>query len=105
MQPDDRSVAPSTSVTDLTLLALAFALVLLIRFTAATDLATGDQPLQVAYVRDVVANGNWIVQHLPDGTPAANPPLYNWLAAISVHAFGDSEFALKLPSILAALVA
>jgi 4-amino-4-deoxy-L-arabinose transferase-like glycosyltransferase len=55
-------------------------------------------------VHDVVANGNWIVQHLPDGTPAAKPPLYNWLAALFALAGGESEFVTKLPSLLAALI-
>src|SRR6476620_3730936 len=95
----------SDSGRDLAILALVFTIVVLIRVTAASDLATGDQPLQVAYIHDIVENGNWIVQHLADGTPAAKPPLYNWLAAISVEALGESDFSLKLPSILAGLLA
>ena len=97
--PQTRRLAAS----DAALLALVFLAVLLIRITAPSDLATGDQPLQAAYVRDVVQHGNWIVQHLDDGTPAAKPPLFNWLAAIAIEVFGDSEVALKLPSILAAI--
>lgn len=97
------TAAPSRA-GDLAVIAIAFAIVLLIRITAASDVATGDQPLQIAYVRDVVAHGNWIMQHLADGTPAAKPPLYNWLAALSVEMLGESDFSLKLPSIIAGLL-
>ena len=91
---------------DLAIIAVTFAAVLAIRVTAASDLATGDQPLQAAYVRDIVEHGNWIAQHLHDGTPAAKPPLYNWLAAAAIGAAGRSnEFLLKLPSIIAAFIA
>lgn len=76
-----------------------------IRLTAPTDLATGDQPLQAAYILDVARNGAWLVQHSADGVPASKPPLYNWLAAIGVIASGSShELILKLPSLVAGLV-
>src|SRR5436309_1318855 len=89
---------------DLTLLIIVFSLTCAIRITSPSDVRTGDQPLQFAYVHDVVANGNWIVQHLADGTPAAKPPLYNWLAATFALMGADGEFVTKLPSLLAALI-
>jgi len=86
-------------------LALVYVSVVLIRITAPSDLATGDQPLQVAYIRDVVEHDNWIVQHLEDGTPAAKPPLYNWLAAGAIAIAGRRyEVLLKLPSLIAGLL-
>lgn len=90
---------------DLAILLVAFALVAAVRIAAPSDLATGDQPYQVDYIRDIVHNDAWIAQHLADGTAATKPPLYNWLAAIAVHAAGsESDFVLKVPSLLAGLL-
>lgn len=81
-----------------------FALVAAIRITAPSDLYTGDQPKQAAYVRDIVSNSSWLVQHELDGSVASKPPLYNWLAAAPMLVLGqENEFLLKLPSMLAAI--
>jgi 4-amino-4-deoxy-L-arabinose transferase len=91
---------------DASLIVFAYLVIVAIRVAAPSDLATGDQPLQVAYINDIVTNGNWLVQHLPDGSAAAKPPLYNWLAAAPVAVTGvTSEPLLKLPSLLAGLLA
>ncbi|HET7706298.1 MAG TPA: glycosyltransferase family 39 protein [Thermoanaerobaculia bacterium] len=90
---------------DLVILLVLFSLVAVIRVTAPSDLATGDQPYQSAYVRDITERGAWIVQHLEDGTPATKPPLYNWLAAVPILIAGTTtEFLLKLPSLIAGLL-
>jgi 4-amino-4-deoxy-L-arabinose transferase-like glycosyltransferase len=98
-------LASAESRRDLAILLLAFVLVAAIRIAAPSDLATGDQPYQVDYIRDVVHHDAWIAQHLADGTAATKPPLYNWLAAIAVHLTGsESDFVLKLPSLIAGLI-
>ncbi|HVG24917.1 MAG TPA: glycosyltransferase family 39 protein [Thermoanaerobaculia bacterium] len=80
-------------------------IVVAIRITAPSDLATGDQPYQVNYILDIAHNGNWIVQHLRNGTPASKPPLYNWLAAPLIAITGTPhDFLLKLPSLVAGLL-
>jgi 4-amino-4-deoxy-L-arabinose transferase-like glycosyltransferase len=90
---------------DRLLILLAFLAVAVIRITAPSDLYTGDQPYQVSYIRDIVENGAWIVQHHADGSPATKPPLYNWLAAIDVLVAGTTnDFTLKLPSLIAGLI-
>jgi 4-amino-4-deoxy-L-arabinose transferase-like glycosyltransferase len=90
---------------DLVILLILVSLVAVIRVTAPSDLSTGDQPLQAAYVRDITERGAWIVQHLEDGSPATKPPLYNWLAAVPILLAGTtSDFLLKLPSLLAGLL-
>ena len=104
--PGRRGRRPSTESPrrDLALLVALFLLVAAIRVTAPTDLATGDQPLDAAYVRDIVQRDAWLVQRDDEGRPASKPPLFNWLAALSVIAAGrQSDFALKLPSLLAGL--
>ncbi len=90
---------------DLVILLVLFSLVAVIRVTAPSDLATGDQPYQAAYVRDITERGAWIVQRHEDGTPATKPPLYNWLAAIPILIAGTTnEFLLKLPSLIAGML-
>ncbi len=88
------------------LLGLAFLLVAAIRIAAPSDLYRGDQGKQLDYVMDIAARGNWLVQHHEGGTIASKPPLYNWLAAPLLIALGKpSEFAVKLPSLMAGALA
>jgi hypothetical protein len=66
-------MASNPAPAHLALILAVFAIVCAIRIVSPSDATTGNQPLQLAYIHDVVANGNWVVQHLPDGTPAAKP--------------------------------
>src|SRR5579871_6589692 len=52
-------------------------------------------------VRDVLA-GNIILPRFIPGPMVHVPPLYWWTAALGVHAFGWTELALRLPSMVAA---
>ncbi len=53
--------------------------------------------------REMLASGNWLSTTL-DGAPRYDKPiLIYWLQALSVGALGLGEFALRLPSALAAL--
>lgn len=52
-------------------------------------------------VRDVLA-GNIILPHFIPGPMVHVPPLYWWTAALAVHAFGWTEIALRMPSMIAA---
>ena len=52
-------------------------------------------------VRDVLA-GNIILPHFMPGPMVHVPPLYWWTAALCVRAFGWTEMALRMPSMLAA---
>ncbi len=53
----------------------------------------------------MVANGRFLLPRDPDGAPATKPPLYNWLAALSVGLLGlTSPLGHKLPAILASFV-
>lgn len=52
--------------------------------------------------REMIASGNYITPH-KDGEPRYDKPvLIYWLQAASVHAFGLSEWSLRLPSAIAA---
>ena len=100
---------PCSARVDLTWIVVVWAAVTLMRIAAPADLATGDQPLQTAAIRDVVFRGHWLVQHSDDGLVASKPPLYTWLAALFVFSAPAEEsvpaILYKLPSILAALAA
>src|SRR6202171_1808865 len=52
-------------------------------------------------VRDVLA-GNIILPHFIPGPMVHVPPLYWWTAALGVRAFGWTEIALRMPSMIAA---
>jgi 4-amino-4-deoxy-L-arabinose transferase-like glycosyltransferase len=52
-------------------------------------------------VRDVLA-GNIILPHFVPGPMVHVPPLYWWTAALGVRAFGWTEIALRMPSMIAA---
>jgi len=55
--------------------------------------------------RVMLATGNWITPQEFPGTPFwAKPPLYAWLSAAAMRLLGVNEFALRLPSLLCALV-
>jgi 4-amino-4-deoxy-L-arabinose transferase-like glycosyltransferase len=54
---------------------------------------------------EMMGNGNWLVAHF-DGKPDlwnTKPPLAIWLQALSMHALGINELALRLPTALAVL--
>ena len=54
--------------------------------------------------RQMLASGNFFMPSL-DGEPRTDKPiLIYWLQAASVAVFGLSEFALRLPSVLASLL-
>lgn len=55
-------------------------------------------------VRDVLA-GNIILPHFIPGPMVHVPPLYWWSAALGVHAFGWTEIALRMPSIIGTALA
>lgn len=52
--------------------------------------------------REMLATGNWIMPTI-GGVPFVDkPPLTPWLIAASITLFGESEWAVRLPSVLAA---
>ena len=74
------------------------------RWFGPSDLYDNDQPKTVAYTVDMVRHGHWVLPVDMLGRPATKPPMYNWIGAPAVAADWHNEFALKLPSTLAAWV-
>ena len=87
--------------------ALLFLACVLIMFGARllgpSALERYDQPRTVAYTADMVVNGNWLLPRDMLGNPATKPPLVNWLAAPLVRLGFWTEWAVKLPMLLASL--
>jgi 4-amino-4-deoxy-L-arabinose transferase-like glycosyltransferase len=53
--------------------------------------------------REIWISHSWIVMHLNGAPWFVQPPLYFWIAALFTRAFGNSEFAYRLPSALATI--
>lgn len=69
------------------------------------DLWAPDEPRTGVVVRDTLETGSWSVLHENGSVWTEKPPLYYWLAAIaSLPAGRVTEWALRLPSSLAAVV-
>jgi 4-amino-4-deoxy-L-arabinose transferase-like glycosyltransferase len=71
----------------------------------ALGLVGPDEPRYAAIARAMADTHDWITPRLW-GTPwFEKPVLYYWTAGIAIRIFGVSEFAARLPSALAALLA
>jgi 4-amino-4-deoxy-L-arabinose transferase-like glycosyltransferase len=71
----------------------------------AIGLVGPDEPRYAAIARAMAETNDWITPRLW-GTPwFEKPVLYYWTAGIAMRLFGVSEFAARLPSALAALLA
>jgi len=54
--------------------------------------------------REILLTHDWVVMHLNTAPWFVQPPLYFWIAALFVKAFGLTAFALRLPSALATIL-
>jgi 4-amino-4-deoxy-L-arabinose transferase len=52
--------------------------------------------------REMIATGNWISPHLDGVRYFEKPVMGYWLNALSILAFGENDFSVRLPSALAA---
>jgi 4-amino-4-deoxy-L-arabinose transferase len=82
-------------------------LLLIVLFIGIYLLPLGVRPLMEpdetrygAIPREMIASGNWISPHLNGLRYFEKPPLGYWLTAASIMAFGENEFAIRLPQAL-----
>jgi 4-amino-4-deoxy-L-arabinose transferase-like glycosyltransferase len=82
---------------------LAIAIPLLLFRLGAKDVweASEGRPLESA--REMRAQGDWLVQYTNGQKDLTKPPLYAWLVGISFAIGGDTEFAGRVPSVLASI--
>jgi 4-amino-4-deoxy-L-arabinose transferase-like glycosyltransferase len=53
--------------------------------------------------REMLETGDWIIPRVLGIPDTHKPPLTSWLIAAAIHLFGATEWAVRLPSVLAAL--
>lgn len=62
-----------------------------------------DEAAYAGFARNMIETGDWIVPEFTFSEPHRKPPLHFWAIAVSFLVFGESEIALRLPSILSFL--
>lgn len=70
--------------------------------TWSLPLIDRDEPRFAEAAREMVERNDWIVPHFNGEYRFDKPPLIYWLMAGSYAALGESDFAARLPSVLAA---
>ncbi|HEX3377894.1 MAG TPA: glycosyltransferase family 39 protein, partial [Candidatus Acidoferrales bacterium] len=84
---------------------LLFLYVCLFSGLNALGVAGPDEPRYAAIARAMAATGDWITPRLWGSPWFEKPVLYYWGAGIAMRIFGVGEFAARLPSAMAALLA
>jgi hypothetical protein len=84
--------------------ALLFAVLLSVLLAALRlwpPIATRGEAREALVVRELAAGGDWVLPRR-QGVIASKPPLYHWLAAVTVRLAGPSDAVMRLPSVGAA---
>jgi 4-amino-4-deoxy-L-arabinose transferase-like glycosyltransferase len=84
---------------------LLFLYVCLFSGLSALGLVGPDEPRYAAIARAMAATVDWITPRLWGSPWFEKPVLYYWTAGIAMRIFGVGEFAARLPSAMAALLA
>ena len=71
----------------------------------AIGLVGNDEPRYASIARTMSESGDWITPRLNGSPWFEKPVLYYWAAALSFRVFGESDYAARLPSGIAALIA
>lgn len=95
---------PRHRITHWTALIFVWA-VMSLPYLGAPTLWDNDEGLNAEAAREMYDSGNWIVPRFNFQLRDAKPALLYWLQAGAFHAFGVNEFAARLPSALATLLA
>ena len=80
------------------------ALVLFLPGLGSRDLWNPNEPTYALAVAEMTDSGEWLIPTVNGERFLEKPILYFWLARVATLAGGVNEFALRLPSLLAALV-
>lgn len=87
------------------LLLSLFLLCVLIPGTIGVSLFDRDEGWYAQITREMVESGDWIIPRYRGESLYFKPPLMYWCTALSTALLGWSEFALRLPCVLAAVAA
>ena len=69
----------------------------------STGLVDETEPLFAEAARQMLETGDWITPYFNDETRFDKPPLIYWLMAVGYRLIGVNEWAVRLPSALAAI--
>ena len=72
-------------------------------FLGARPLGVPSEARYAELGREIVATGDWVTPRINGVKYFFKPPLFYWIQAASIHAFGMSEFALRLATALFAM--
>ncbi len=86
------------------LLILAAATVLYLIGNGRVPLWDRDEPRYAQTSRQMLRSGDWVVPRLLDEVRTAKPVFIYWCQAAAMRAFGENEFAARLPSAVAMLL-
>ncbi len=82
-------------------LGIVFFVVLILGQHLDHPLVSYDEAWYGSIARDMVVNGNMLFQRFNGTFFYDHPPMGFWLMAISIRLFGDTEFSVRLPSMIA----
>jgi len=100
--PTEPAQARRLWFADLVVLAVVLGAFLL-AFLGARPLGVPSEARYAELGREIAATGDWITPRINGVKYFFKPPLFYWIQAVSIHALGLSEFALRLATALFAL--
>src|SRR5262245_17837218 len=77
---------------------LAFDLLL---FNQTISLWDDDEAAYAGFAQQMLRSGDWVTLDYQWSSLHRKPPLHIWTVAVSFLIFGENEFALRLPSVMA----
>jgi 4-amino-4-deoxy-L-arabinose transferase-like glycosyltransferase len=83
---------------------VAIAIVAFLWQLGTIGLVDETEPLFAEAARQMTVTGNWITPYFNGETRFDKPPLIYWLMTIGFHVIGTNEWAVRLPSAIAAIV-
>ena len=82
----------------------AWVVYLFLNHLGTSPLENWDEAFYADGIRAMVRSHNFIIPSWNQAVFVDKPPLYYWFGSISVSLFGLSEWAIRLPSVLAAII-
>src|SRR3982750_2521306 len=102
MNSPSRQFAPSFALREWLVLVLAV-LIYVPAIFSPPHLQDDVDAVQATIARNMVTTRDWVTPHLNQVAYMANPPLKDWVIAISYLIFGVHDWAARLPLILSTL--